>query len=613
MARDIYASIESTADQAESLLAQGRFREAERYFRELVAQTHVIDYEYDDWLRRLAEIYRQLGRRREAGYIFLYLHYFDMARDCFAGDDGLAERARICDVEKRYAEAAELYARAGMPVHAGVAFERARRHRDAAATWEALTRHPGLRSRDYELALVGFNHGMALSHVEEDSAAARRSLVDSQRRLEQVADEFETRGERERAFDCYQILLKLGKDSGQFENLAEGYINCIRVLKDDNLKFYVLQYYEDFIKLALERGELHAAATLYQEAADYSVRAGLPYDRRYQARAAETWARCADRYLDQEAPVELAENAFLAAIGDYSAIGDYGKVRELFTRLSTLPLPERAQARYAAIAGRYTPTERAAGDSPGLPEYLKQQHAYADIWFVDLVEWELGGAPDRVSASIVGDLRYPNGIRRRALVVLLTLADAASAGQETTADTLVELADLLGELQSYAALRPIERLYEHDDPRVRQAAVRALRFLYFKRSFSIIRQALADVDTGVREAAIEALSGLHFPHAFNPLAQIYRESQDPRVQTAAVESIARIQSIEAGELLIMVLRQEEGALREVAKRALASFDNADVLPIVRQYHELEVDAQVRSALGELLNRGAVQSFMTDLR
>ena len=66
--RATYTSIESTADQAESLANQGRFGEAERYFRELVGQTHVIDYEYDDWLRRLADIYRHLKRRREAGW-----------------------------------------------------------------------------------------------------------------------------------------------------------------------------------------------------------------------------------------------------------------------------------------------------------------------------------------------------------------------------------------------------------------------------------------------------------------------------------------------------------------------------------------------------------------
>jgi tetratricopeptide (TPR) repeat protein len=600
--RGLYTSIESTADQAESLVNQGRFAEAERYYRELVAQTHVIDYEYDDWLRRLADIYRQLKRKREAGFIYLYLHYFDMARDCFPGEAGLVERARILEVEKRWGEAAELYARASLPVHAAVAHEKAKQLEQAARAWEQLTKHAGLRDRDYEQALVHFNYGMATARLDPESAAARRALVDSQRRLEQVADDFETRGELERAFDCYQILLKLGKDSGQFENLAEGYLNCIRVLREDNLKFYVLQYYEDFIKLALERGELHAAATLYQEAAEYAVRNGLPYDRRYQARAAETWVRCAEKSIADGAPVELTENALLAAISSYSGVGDYAEVRKLFEKLSDLPLADRAKARYQAIARRYAGAGNEPLEAPAFPEYLKQQHAYADIWFVDLLEWELGGDPHRVAASIVGDLRYPNGIRRRALVVVLTMADAASRHEETQPETLMRVAELLGELQSYAALNPLERLFEHADPRVRRAAVRALRFLYFKRAFVIVRRALTDGEAAVREAAIEALGGLHFPHAFNPLARIYREATDPRVRTAGLESIGKIQSVEAGEFLVSVRRQEEGILRDVARRSLSALDNADVFPILRQHHEIETNPDVRDALAELLRR-----------
>ncbi|HTM19464.1 MAG TPA: HEAT repeat domain-containing protein, partial [Kofleriaceae bacterium] len=561
MARNTYASIESTADAAEALVAQGRHAEAERYFRELVGQTHVIDYEYDDWLRRLAEVYRHLRRRREAGYIYLYLHYFDMARDSFPGDDAVAERARILEVEKRWQEAAELYGRAALPVHTAVAFERAKQWRQAAHSWEALLRDVRLRDHPYELALAHFDHGMALAKVDALAAGATRALIDSQQRLEQVADDFESRGERERAFDCYQILLKLGRDSLQFENLAEGYLNCIRVLKDDNLKFYVLQYYEDFIKLALERGELHAAATLYQEAADYSLRTGLPYDRHYQARAAEAWERCADKHVKDESPVELTENALLAAIGCHSSVGNYQRVGRLFERLADLELGEKKKSRYARIAARYAHSSFDEVEAPTFPEYLKQQHAYADIWFVDLLEWELGGDPHRVAASIIGDLRYPNGIRRRALVVVLTLADAASRNEEAQPETLARVADLLGELQSYAALAPLERLYHHDDARVRRAAVRALRFLYFKRAFVIVRRALTDADAGVREAAIEALGGLHFPHAFNPLARIYREADEARVRAAALESIGKIQSIEAGEFLVGVLRQEDGALR----------------------------------------------------
>jgi hypothetical protein len=600
VARDGFGSIESTAALAEGLVAQGRLGEAERAYRELIAQTHVIDYEYDDWLRRLAEIYRHLKRRREAGYVYLYLHYFDLARDSFPGADGAAERARVLEVEKRWGEAAELYAQERMPVHSAVGFERAKQYKAAATTWESLTRHPALRDRPYEQALVHFNYGMAIERQGGDAAIGRRALVDSQRRLEQVADDFETRGERERAFDCYQILLKLGKESGQFENLAEGYLNCIRVLKDDNLKFYVLQYYEDFIKLALQRTELHAAASLYQEAADYAARTGLPYDRHYQSKAAETWTRFAERYLADGAPIELVENALLAAIACYSAVGNYVQVRGMFERLAELDLGDKKRARYAIIARRYSGAHPDLGDAPEFPEYLKQQHAYADIWFVDLIEWELAGDPHRVAASIIGDLRYPDGIRRRALVVVLTLADAASRHDEGRPETLAKVAELLGELQSYAALSPLERLYEHDEPRVRRAAVRALRFLFFKRSFVLIRRGLADPEPSVRDAAIDALRGLHFPHAFNPLARIYREADDPRVKATALESIGKIQSVEAGEFLLMVVRQEEGELREVAKRALASFDNTDVLPIVRQYAQIETNAAVREALDELL-------------
>jgi len=602
MARRTFNSIESTADQAEAFVQQGRWVEAERHYRELIGQTHVINYEYDDWLRRLGEIYRHLNRSREAAFVYLYLHYFDMARAQLVGDEHTGLRARLAEMEKKWTEAATLYQQAKLPVHAAVAFEKAKQYPEAIAAWRALVHHPGLAHRAYELALVHFDYGLAASRGDPSSSEARRALIESQRKLEQVADDFEQVGELERAFDCFQILLKLGKESSQFENLAEGYVNCIRVLRDDNLKFYVLQYYEDFIKLALERGELHAAATLYQEAAAFAARAGLPYDRHYQHKSALTWVRCAEKFVETGVPVQMVENALLAAASQHSAVGDYPAVRECFERLAGLELPERAKKRFAAIAQRYKGLAAPPIELPGLPDYLKQQHAYADIWFVDLLEWEMGGDPFAVAASIVGDLRYPNGIRRRALVVLLTLADAQGRKAEGESETLVHVAELLGELQSYAALSPLEKLYESQDPTIRYAAVKALRFLYFKRSFVIVRKALADIDTKVREAALVAISGLHFPHAFNPLARIYRESQDPRVRTAALTSIGKIQTVEAGEFLVMVLRQEGGNLREAAYTALVQMDTPDVLPILRQHHEIETNPQVRDTLGELLNK-----------
>jgi hypothetical protein len=602
MARRTFNSIESTADQAEAFAQQGRWADAERHYRELIGQTHVINYEYDDWLRRLGEIYRNLGRQREAAFVYLYLHYFDMARGQLVGDQHVGLRARLAEIEKKWSEAATLYQQAKLPVHSAVSFERAKQYTEATASWRQLLHHPELGHRPYEAALIHFNYGLAAVRLDPNSAEARRALIESQRKLEQVADDFEQVGELERAFDCFQILLKLGKESAQFENLAEGYVNCIRVLREDNLKFYVLQYYEDFIKLALERSELHAAATLYQEAAAFAARAGLPYDRHYQHKSAITWSRCADKFIETGVPVQMVENALLAAASQHSAVGDYPSVRDCFERLSGLELPDRAKKRFSSIAQRYKGLAAPPVELPGLPDYLKQQHAYADIWFVDLLEWEMEGDAFAVAASIVGDLKYPNGIRRRALVVLLNLSDAERRNAQGETETLVDVAEKLGELQSYAALSPLEKLYASPDPTIRRAAVRALRFLYFKRSFVIVRKALADPNDQVREAALMAIAGLHFPHAFNPLARIYRESTDPRVRAAALQSIGKIQTVEAGEFLVMVLRQEGGNLREAATQALAQMDNADVLPILRQHHEIETNPQVRETIGELLRR-----------
>src|SRR5690606_22608335 len=110
-------------------------------------------------------------------------------------------------------------------------------------------------------------------------------------------------GRRERAFDCYQALTAIGRATGTYENLAEGYLNCIRIAKEDELSYVALQLYEDLQALSIDHGELLAAATLFDEAADYCRARGLPYARFHRERAAETRAELATRAL------ELAPNA----------------------------------------------------------------------------------------------------------------------------------------------------------------------------------------------------------------------------------------------------------------------------------------------------------------
>src|SRR4029077_18468968 len=120
--------------------------------------------------------------------------------------------------------------------------------------------------------------------------------------------------------ECYGILLRLGRDTASFENVAEGYLNSIRILAADDQKFYVLQYYDDFLEYAVEQKELHAAATLAREAADYSLKAGLVYDRHYLRRAAELWAEAAKQNEAASGPTDLSENALHAGVDAASSL-----------------------------------------------------------------------------------------------------------------------------------------------------------------------------------------------------------------------------------------------------------------------------------------------------
>ncbi len=55
-------------------------------------------------------------------------------------------------------------------------------------------------------------------------------------------------------------------------------------------------------------------------------------------------------------------------------------------------------------------------------------------------------------------------------------------------------------------------------------------------------------------------------------------------------------------VLVGILRQEQGPLRDAARGALLALDNADMVPILRQHYEIEPDGATREVLGEILRR-----------
>ncbi len=586
------ADLGTLAREARHHLERGRHQEAAELYRSLCAEAHVIDPSYDEWLRGLASALLGLGRKRDGAFVQLYLGQTGAALELL-GEGGL-EVAQVLEQAGQHVRAAERYLALGRPALAAIAYEHAQRGAEARACWDRAAHDGRLARAPYEEALVRFNQGHCALALGDE--AGRTHLMTAQRLLEEVADGFETAGQRERAFDCYQILLELGRRSAAFENLAEGYLNCIRILKEDNLKYYVLQYYEDFLREAFAREEYHAAASLYREAAEYCLRMGLIYDRHYLRKSGETWLVAAERNERDGGPPEMSENAYLAAIDCWNTVEDFAMVRDAYLRLSRLKLQERKQERYLSIAARYESARPAADDAPPFPDALKQAHAYPEIWYLDLVEWEHDGDPSAVCLSVLGDRNYPDVVRRRALQVLV---DATEAGREPA--RLAKVAEGLGELQIYVVLRPLERLYEHPDVQVQRGVMRALRCLFFKRTFGLLQKGLRSTDGGVRQHALEALARLHFNHAFDPLTRIFREHEDAQVRAIALESIGRIPSLEAGDFRIEALRHEGEPLRRVAKRLLIEFENRDLIPILRQQYQMEA-GPARGDLEEILRQ-----------
>ena len=584
--------------RAERALRNGEPADALGYLWQLVDRSHVADEELVRYLTMMGQAYHELGRARASATILLFLGRVQQAQQSSQGVP--LDLARCAQAHGNHELAARHFEDAGWLGHAAMQLEDAGNLRAARILWERLADDDRLRDDPYTQGLVRFNLGRACARLE-DSGAARKHTIQAMHLLEAAADGFETQGMRERAFDCYQIIMAIGK-GGSFENLAEGYLGCIRILREDGLKYYVLQYYEDFQEMALTRGELHAAATLFREAADYARRQGMPYARRYQHRGAEVHLEAAQRTLREGGSTDMAENSYAAAIDAFNDLGLYSAVRELYGRMSELPLSDKRKARYARLQQRLAGMRDDDTVMQSFPDYLRMDTAYPEIWRLDVIEWEQAGDPSETMAEVILDSKWPDFTRRRALLCRLTQLET---GEQTPGpSTLERLAAQLGRVEIYAALAPLEVMYKSETPAVRAAALRAVRQLFFKRSFVLVIQGLADVDPSVRREALAAVSALHFGHALDPLSRIFREARNADVRQASLASIGKIPSVQAAEFLIDVLRHGDAAERDLARTLLVGADHAEVTPLLQRAAAAETGA-FRAKFDEVLSlRGA---------
>jgi hypothetical protein len=445
---------------------------------------------------------------------------------------------------------------------------------------------------------------------------AYRHAAAAQQLLEEIADAAEAAGERERAVDCYQVLLQLGYALGRFENVAEGYLNSIRLLQAEQLRLHALRCYEDFARIGSELGEHHTVAQICKEAAEHAGGLDPTLRRHFQRRAARAAEAAAEQLQTRGSAAPLREQAYLLAIDSWSQLDDFAQVGAGFAALAALPLPGERQQRYARLCGRYPALPTTLPADPAPPAFLRKPQSHPPVWLLDLLEWEAAGDPAAVCLALLGDPQRPALTRRHALLVLLACYSPPAALPAVQQRRSLAIVNSLANLRTYEALRPLERLYTEAMPTaaalpgqaaIRSAILGALPKLLYKRSFYLVLRGLADPDAAVRRDALEALSRFHFADAIAPLCRLYRERPDADIRRAVLHSLGRAHDLRAGEFLLQVLAEADEPQRSEAQRQLLRYEQPELIPLVKRRLELDSGpgrAALTAVLANLSGRGA---------
>jgi hypothetical protein len=575
-------------ERARAAMARGDLDDAANSLVSAAQQTHVAEHDYLSILKPLVDVLAKRNDARSALTVQWYMAFSEAdgwkKAVAFLPHVTAVDRARTLAATNDMAGAAREMENAGLVAAAAIYREKADDWRGARALWSRLAQVVGGGADAYNAALVQFNLARCAKKCG-DNRQAREANVGAVRLLEEAADYFESVGQRERAFDCFQVLVQIGREGGAFEDVLEGFVNCIRILREDHLKYFALQYFEDALTAAKERGELSAAATLAREAADYARALGMASaSAHYVVMQADLWRDVARQHLERGAPVEIAENALLAGILAFGEVGHYARVGTLYRELAQMDLEEARRKHYARAAKRYDGVRDEPLDTAPLPSHLRQENQFPDVWHVDLIEWEQQGSAGEACADVLLDRRWPDLIRRKAMLARLTAFAVESRPEDSSApatNARVRLADQLAQLQLYAVLSPLEKLFTRNERPVKVAVLAAMQQLFFKRSFVTVRTGLRDSDAAVVDQASKAVQALYFQHAFDPLSRIVREAPQPSVRAAALHALSRVDTMEAAEFLLGILEHGAPADRTAALEGLKRARGARFIELAR--------------------------------
>lgn len=589
------------ADNVRKARSQGDTWDGVRAWRELLGLTHVDEADYSDWARELAGLYRRMQRGLSAARIHEYLLDIEAAQGLYASHGTARDEARVLYFGNQLAAACERYRAGSLFAHAARAAEEGGRLDVASGLYEQLQRSHEATGHPYLSGLAALNAGRLA--MDRDRSRGVALLAVATRLLEQEADAREHAGDRSGAMKCYQCLIEIGRVEGSYENLAEGYLNCIRLLKGKADRFFTMQYYKDFICASDELGELHSVADLYREAGEYARRVGFIYANHFLEEAGNAWLRVADEGLGVGAPTELLENALLAAVGCFNRIQSDQRVAEVYHRLAELPLQGSRQERYAALADELTPQHGGKSEAPtALPDYFRRRLGLPPVWHRDLLEAEAGRDIHDAIGRLVGDHKNVWEVQRRKAMLLALQYDdhLASGGVPESVPALI--IEALGELGHPAAVRPLEAIYEHGDETVRALVIEKAVNLKRKEAFSLIERGLEDGRERVVEAITSGIRRMTFPQALDSLARLHNAYEQGVVKEACLRSIAAIGTDEACEFLLDIIRSSSGAAALRARNLLERHAQERMLSSLERNRRQEPDPSLRLFIGKLVDQ-----------
>ncbi len=209
-------------DRARSAVDRGDFEGAIEALLAAAAHTYWAEHDYVTILRPLEQSFEKCRMPRSALTVAAYLASRDEAASKRAESIlprvPHADRAPVLASQGRMTDAAHQMEQAGQIAAAAIYREKAREWGAARALWSRLSSRLSADAEKgeqaYVTALVRFNLARCARHCG-DAAQAREAIVASVGLLEEAADHFESIGRRERAFDCFQVLVQIGREGGR--------------------------------------------------------------------------------------------------------------------------------------------------------------------------------------------------------------------------------------------------------------------------------------------------------------------------------------------------------------------------------------------------------------